>query len=106
MLAWAYLRTRSLWFATGVHLGWNWTMATLFDLPVSGFVSDTPIYTAVVTGPALWTGGAFGPEAGLAGTVAIAGGTAWLYRTLRLAPSAAMAARRPLVDGRLGAEAA
>ena len=106
MLAWAYLRTRSLWFATGVHLGWNWTMATLFDLPVSGFVSDTPLYTAATTGPALWTGGAFGPEAGLAGTLAIAGGTAWLYRTRRLAPSAAMAARRPLVDDRLGAEAA
>jgi uncharacterized protein len=30
MLAVAYLRTRSLWFATGVHLGWNWTMATLW----------------------------------------------------------------------------
>ncbi|HUE97260.1 MAG TPA: CPBP family intramembrane glutamic endopeptidase, partial [Longimicrobiaceae bacterium] len=28
LLSLAYLKTRSLWFATGVHVGWNWTMAT------------------------------------------------------------------------------
>jgi uncharacterized protein len=102
MLAVAYLRTRSLWFATGVHLGWNWTMATLLDFPVSGFVSDTPLYSAVATGPELWTGGAFGPEAGIPATLAIAGGTAWLWRTRRLGESGGMRARRPLVDDRLG----
>lgn len=106
MLAVAYLRTRSLWFATGVHLGWNWTMATLLDFPVSGFASDTPLYSAVAPGPPLWTGGAFGPEAGIPATLAIAGGTAWLWRTRRLAPSPGMRARRPLVDDRLPAEAA
>jgi membrane protease YdiL (CAAX protease family) len=106
MLAVAYLRTRSLWFATGVHLGWNWTMATLLDFQVSGFVSDTPLYSASAVGPAIWTGGAFGPEAGIPATLAIAGGTAWLWRTRRLAPSAGMRARRPLVDDRLAPEAA
>jgi uncharacterized protein len=35
VLSLAYLRTKSLWFATGVHLGWNWAMAGLLDLPVS-----------------------------------------------------------------------
>src|SRR5690606_11023418 len=34
LLAIAYLKTLSLWFATGVHVGWNWAMASLFDLPV------------------------------------------------------------------------
>jgi uncharacterized protein len=101
MLAVAYLRTRSLWFATGVHLGWNWTMATLFDFPVSGYVSDTPLYGAIVAGPQVWTGGAFGPEAGLPASAVIAGGTLWMLRTRRLGPSPAMAARRPLVDDRL-----
>jgi uncharacterized protein len=98
MLAVAYLRTRSLWFATGVHLGWNWAMATLFDLPVSGFDLETPLYSGVVTGPAVWTGGGFGPEAGLAATIAIVGGTLWLGRTRRIGPSAGMLARRPLID--------
>jgi biotin transport system substrate-specific component len=32
----AYLRTLSLWFATALHIGWNWATASLFDLPVSG----------------------------------------------------------------------
>ncbi|HEX2187483.1 MAG TPA: CPBP family intramembrane glutamic endopeptidase, partial [Longimicrobiaceae bacterium] len=87
MLAAAYLRTRSLWFATAVHLGWNWTMATLLDLPVSGLEIDTPLYTGVETGPDWWTGGAFGPEAGLAATLVLLAGTAWLLRTPRLRPS-------------------
>lgn len=101
MLALAYLRTRSLWFATGLHLGWNWTMATLLDFPVSGFESDTPLYSVLPTGPAVWTGGPFGPEAGIPATLAIVGATALLWRTGRLGESARMRARRPLVDDRL-----
>jgi membrane protease YdiL (CAAX protease family) len=84
MLAAAYLRTRSLWFATAVHMGWNWSMGTLLDLPVSGLEIDTPLYTGVSTGPDWWTGGSFGPEAGLAATLVLLGGTAWLLRTTRL----------------------
>lgn len=87
MLGAAYLRTRSLWFATGVHLGWNWTMATLLDLPVSGLELNTPLYTGVETGPDWWTGGSFGPEAGVAATAAIVAGTVWLLRTPRLRES-------------------
>lgn len=85
LLALAYLRTRSLWFATGVHLGWNWTMASLLDFPVSGWVRDTPLYEVVERGPTLLTGGAFGPEAGLAATAVLLLGCGWLARQ----PSAA-----------------
>ncbi len=105
MLAVAYLRTRSLWFATAVHLGWNWTMASLLDFPVSGFVLDVPLYTARETGPDWMTGGPFGPEAGLAATVTITLGTAWMWRTRRLGESPRMRELRPLVDDRLGADA-
>jgi hypothetical protein len=98
LLSVAYLRTRSLWFATGVHLGWNWTMASLLDLPVSGLELDAPLYTGVETGPDWWTGGTFGPEAGLAATAAIMAGTAWLLRTRRLAPSPEVQALGPLMD--------
>lgn len=98
MLAAAYLRTRSLWFATAVHLSWNWTMATLLDLPVSGIEIDTPLYTGVETGPDWWTGGSFGPEAGLAATLVIAAGTAWLLRTPRLRESPDVRRLGPLVE--------
>jgi uncharacterized protein len=73
MLGVAYLRTLSLWFATAVHVGWNWSMATLFDLPVSGIASfDTPLYQPAVGRADWWSGGAFGPEGGLVGTLGFA----------------------------------
>ncbi|HEX2095492.1 MAG TPA: type II CAAX endopeptidase family protein, partial [Longimicrobiaceae bacterium] len=98
LLSVAYLRTRSLWFATAIHLGWNWTMSTLLDLPVSGLDWDTPLYTGVETGPDWWTGGAFGPEAGVTGALVLAAGTAWLLRTGRLVVASEVLALRPLVD--------
>jgi membrane protease YdiL (CAAX protease family) len=103
MLAVAYLRTRSLWFATALHLAWNWVMSALLDFPVSGLQRDTPLYSARELGADWWTGGAFGPEAGLAATLAIVGGTLWMLRTPRLSESPRMRELRPLVDDRLGA---
>ncbi|MEX0912222.1 MAG: type II CAAX endopeptidase family protein [Gemmatimonadota bacterium] len=105
LLSVAYLRTRSLWFATALHVGWNWTMASLLDFPVSGLDFETPVYTGVPTGPAWWTGAAFGPEAGLVGTVVLAAGTALLIRSRRLREDPEMHRLRPLVDQRLVAEA-
>jgi uncharacterized protein len=72
MLSLAMLWTGSLWFASAVHLGWNWATAALLDLPVSGLdLFDAPLYDGHATGPAWLTGGAFGPEGGLAGTLAV-----------------------------------
>jgi membrane protease YdiL (CAAX protease family) len=99
LLSAAYLRTRSLWFATALHLGWNWGMASLFDLPVSGLdMLDAPLYEPVMGGSTWLTGGTFGPEAGLAATLAF---TVTLYAVWRwpaLRESSGMRALRPLVD--------
>jgi hypothetical protein len=58
------LRTGSLWWAVGAHLGWNWALAWPADLPVSGLdLGDTPGLDGQGTGPAWLSGGAFGPEA-------------------------------------------
>jgi membrane protease YdiL (CAAX protease family) len=102
MLGAAYLRTRSLWFATAVHMGWNWAMSALLDFPVSGLTFDTPMYDARETGADWWTGGGFGPEAGVAATIGLAGGTVWLMRTRWIGESARMRELRPLVDARIG----
>ena len=102
MLAVAYLRTRSLWFATALHLGWNWAMSALLDFPVSGLVRDTPLYSAQELGADWWTGGPFGPEAGVAATLAVVGGTVLLLRMRSLRESPRMRALRPLVDDRVG----
>lgn len=72
MLSIAFLRTRSLWFAIGVHTGWNWAMAAPLDLPVSGLeLFNAPLYEPVDRGPKWLSGGAFGPEAGLAGLLGL-----------------------------------
>jgi membrane protease YdiL (CAAX protease family) len=72
MLGVAAWRTGSLWLATGLHLGWNWAIAGLLDLPVSGLDAfDPPLYDAVADGPEWVTGGAFGPEGGIAATLAV-----------------------------------
>jgi uncharacterized protein len=72
MLSLAVLWTGSLWFATAVHLGWNWATAAVLDLPVSGLdLFDAPLYDGHAAGPPWLTGGSFGPEGGLAGSLAV-----------------------------------
>ncbi|MFW5951333.1 MAG: CPBP family intramembrane glutamic endopeptidase [Gemmatimonadota bacterium] len=97
LLAVAVLRTGSLWFATAVHLGWNWAMAGPLDLPVSGIAGyDMPLYDGRAAGPAWLTGGEFGPEGGLVGTGAAGLALALVLWTTR--PGARLAG--PNRDGR------
>lgn len=92
-----YLKTASLWWASGAHLGWNWTLAFLGDVPLSGLdLVDTPHLEAEFRGPTWLTGGDFGPEASLVATAVLAGLALGLWRTRRLRPGAAARERRPL----------
>jgi hypothetical protein len=102
LLGAALWRTMSLWFATGLHFGWNWTMGVLADLPVSGlddstpgFSFDTPGFDAVVDRASPLTGGAFGPEGSLLVTAATLAGIAWVVRSRRLQPALRVLALRP-----------
>lgn len=63
-LAYAYLRTKQLWLPIGIHIGWNFFQGVVFGFPVSGMESYA-LTRIKVTGPAIWTGGTFGPESGL-----------------------------------------
>ncbi|MEP6743274.1 MAG: CPBP family intramembrane glutamic endopeptidase [bacterium] len=81
-LAVAYLRTRSLWLPLGVHWAWNWALGSVFGLPVSGIttVAPNPLLHGTDLGPAWLTGGSYGIEGGLAGTIALAVSTIFIWR--------------------------
>jgi hypothetical protein len=76
--AYGYLRTRQLWLPIGMHLGWNFFEGVGFGFPVSG-LDIYPLTRIQVTGPEVWTGGPFGPEAGLIVIPALLLGSALIY---------------------------
>jgi uncharacterized protein len=66
----AFYAPGGIWTAFGAHLGWNSMLACL-DAPVSGLPFRIPLLDYNSGGPTWLTGGAFGPEGGLAATVAL-----------------------------------
>ena len=64
MLAAAYLLTRRLWLAIGIHAAWNFTQSGVFSVPTSG-IPMHGLFIGELSGPAWLSGGAFGAEASL-----------------------------------------
>jgi membrane protease YdiL (CAAX protease family) len=73
------LVTNSLYAAWMAHFAWNWTMAALMHTAVSGFGVATPNYQIVDAGPDWLTGGAWGPEGGLAAGASMIAFTLFFY---------------------------
>jgi membrane protease YdiL (CAAX protease family) len=66
----AFYAPGGIWTAFGTHLGWNSLLACL-DTPVSGVPFDIPLLDYNAGSPVWLTGGRFGPEGGLAATIAL-----------------------------------
>ncbi|HTE39544.1 MAG TPA: type II CAAX endopeptidase family protein [Steroidobacteraceae bacterium] len=64
MLAAAYILTRRLWLAIGIHIAWNFVQGGVFGIATSG-VATTGWFNSTLSGPVLLTGGEFGAEASL-----------------------------------------
>jgi hypothetical protein len=92
LLGMAFFRSRDLWLPIGLHFGWNWVLP-LFGVNLSGFTMGLTGYTLRWSAGPLWSGGAYGVEAGLPATLVVALLGIWLWR-LRLDQQTA-----PLVDG-------
>ena len=75
----AFCLPGGIWAATGVHLGWNITLAAL-GAPVSGLAFTLPMLDYVMGSPAWLTGGNFGPEGGVIVTLIIGAAAVVLFR--------------------------
>ena len=73
----------SLYAAWMAHLAWNWLMAVPLHAKVSGLGFEAPDYRAVTSGPEWISGGAWGPEGGMAAALGMIVGMAYLYTRRR-----------------------
>ena len=73
------LATRSLYAAITVHFAWNLVMAAGLHTPVSGIPIIAPDYRIVDAGPDWLTGGAWGPEGGLAAALSMFVAVIYIY---------------------------
>ena len=78
-----YILTGDLAIPIGLHIAWNFFQGNVFGFPVSGMTSVTSCIAIQQGGPALWTGGAFGPEGGLLGILAMLVGSLLIWGWVR-----------------------
>jgi hypothetical protein len=81
--------TGRLGLSIGLHITWNFFQGNVFGFPVSGSRFGVSLITTELTGPVWLTGGAFGPEAGALGLMAMLIGCLlillWVQRNGKLA---------------------
>ncbi|MEA2640339.1 MAG: protease family protein [Chloroflexota bacterium] len=85
LLAAAFMLTRSLWLPIGIHVSWNFVQGSVFGINISGSnLVQQSLITPAISGPELWTGGAFGIEASpIVLVVSLAAGITMLLLAVR-----------------------
>ncbi|MDZ7660429.1 type II CAAX endopeptidase family protein [Fodinibius sp.] len=87
VLAIPYVLTGSLGLSVGLHFSWNFVMAGILGFPVSGKNIEFSILQIQQSGADFFTGGAFGPEAGILGllgmTIMLGGSLVYIRQSRR-----------------------
>lgn len=66
------IKTKNLWGACGLHAAWNFFQGNIFGFEVSGMETGVgSLIKLKLVGSELFTGGSFGPEAGIACTIVL-----------------------------------
>ena len=69
LLGAVYAATQRLWVPIGLHIGWNFTEASVFGMSVSGNSVHSGLIQGSLSGPRILTGGQFGPEASIVAVI-------------------------------------
>jgi membrane protease YdiL (CAAX protease family) len=83
LLGAGYVLTGELAIPIGIHLTWNFFQGNVFGFPVSGTSHAATFIAIQQGGPTVWTGGDFGPEAGIIGLLAMVLGIGLIYLWVR-----------------------
>jgi membrane protease YdiL (CAAX protease family) len=89
-----FILTGELAIPIGLHMSWNFFQGSVFGFPVSGLNSAASFIGIHQSGPDLFTGGVFGPEAGLVGLSALVLGSVVIVLWLRWTRGAAQLEQR------------
>jgi membrane protease YdiL (CAAX protease family) len=86
-LSLAYMQTRSIWLPYGIHFGWNMGTAVVLGVPVSG-IDTVSLLNTQLRGPEFISGGIYGPENSILGTLVFLGGAIVIrrIRTAKVSP--------------------
>jgi hypothetical protein len=83
----AYLKTRSLWLPTSLHMTWNLSQGFVFGFPVSGVAVPHSILHISSGGKTWITGGSYGPESGIVAIFVLVPAIVYLLYSKRVRPS-------------------
>jgi len=90
--------TKSLYWAVGLHAGWDWSQSFLYGVPDSGQVTSGHLFATHPSGGLIWSGGPTGPEGSIyviptMAVIALGLWIAWSQRQPRKEPAAILATR-------------
>jgi membrane protease YdiL (CAAX protease family) len=87
-LSTAYLKTRSLWLPTTLHMAWNLSEGFIYGFPVSGIEFPHSLLQIASDGRSWITGGSYGPEGGALTICVLIPATIYVVYSRRVRPSA------------------